>query len=750
MPEKTIQLPVSGMTCVGCAKAIETALGRKDGVLSSSVDFASNQVSVTFDPKQIQSQGVVEAIRASGFDVVQASEGESLVDAVAAANSADSQRQWRRLWVGGILTLPLFVLSMGRDFGLWGAWAQADWVNGLMFALATPVQFYVGGEYYTNAWHSLKNRAANMDVLVSLGSTVAYVYSCVVMLALAAGSFSWGEHVYFETSATIITLILLGRIVETQAKGKTSAAIRRLLDLQAKTARVERAGVQRDIPIDQVELGDRVIIRPGERIPVDGIVTSGSSAVDESMLTGESLPVEKTAGMPVVGATINRDGTLTVRANKLGSESALAQIVDQVKQAQASKAPIQQLADQISNVFVPIVLLVALVALCVWTFVLGDFAQGLLRMVSVLIISCPCAMGLATPLAVMVGMGRGAENGILFKSSEALQRACDVTHVVLDKTGTVTEGKLRVTQIVCSERFDERELLRLSGSIERSSEHPIASAIVAEAAERAIQLVTATDFSASPGRGVRGTLESQVISIGNAASMKLAGVSLAEFEPQANALELAANSVMWIAVDSTVAGLIAVSDTIKPSSPAAVKQLRSMGLEVAMITGDNVHTATAIAEQVGIGDVMAETLPSDKAARVQALQEEGKVVAMVGDGINDAPALARADIGIAIGTGTDIAIESADITLLSGDLQSTAQAMRLSAATMRNIKQNLFWAFAYNVALIPIAAGVLAGFTFLPLMLRELHPIMAAFAMVLSDLVIVSNALRLRSISIGG
>ncbi len=749
MSQTTLELPLSGMTCVNCAKSIESALKRREGVLHSAVDFPSSQVSVTFDDARISKGDVVRTIRDSGFEVVEAQSGQSLQEAVQSAERSESSRQWGLLWFGVCLTLPLFILSMGRDFGLWGVWAHATWVNWLMFALATPVQFVVGWEYYRNAYHSLKSGSANMDVLVSMGSTTAYCYSLVVMLAVTFGEPGWGEHVYFETSATILTLILLGRIVESRAKGRTGAAIQNLLGLQAKTARVERGGQQLDLALEQVVVGDRVIVRPGEKIPVDGVVLSGESAVDESMLTGESLPVDKRPGMSVVGATVNRQGLLTVEVGKLPAQSALAQIVQQVKQAQASKAPIQLLADRISNIFVPLVLVVALITLGVWTVAIGDFTQGLLRMISVLIISCPCAMGLATPLAVMVGMGRGAEQGILFKSSEALQRVGDVTDVVLDKTGTITAGQLSVTDVLPSPGQSRAHVLQIAAAVEQGSEHPLAAAIVSAATQAGAQLSQPTQFLATAGQGVSAQIDGRAILVGRRAWLESQQLTATQ-AMQAAALELEqqAKSVMWVAVDTEIVGIIAVADTLKPSSHAAVEQLHQQGLQLAMITGDNVHTAQAIAARVGITDVLAETLPGDKATHVKLLQSQGKVVAMVGDGINDAPALAQADVGIALGTGTDVAIESADVTLLRGDLTSVPQAIKLSKATLLNIKQNLFWAFAYNVLLIPVAAGVFAGFTFLPLMLRELHPIMAAVAMVLSDMVIVANALRLRSVKI--
>ncbi|MCA9129990.1 MAG: heavy metal translocating P-type ATPase [Planctomycetales bacterium] len=745
---KTIELPVTGMTCVGCARSIERSLTAVAGVQSSDVNFSANTVAITFEPQVVDQHTLVEAIRSSGFDVVEAPQGENLHDAVATAEQAFRHRQMLRLIVGLVFTVPLFVLSMGRDLGLWGAWAHAPWVNWLMFGLASPVQFYVGWEYYTKASQSLRKLSANMDVLVSLGALTAYGFSLLVMFSLMVGSTAWGNHVYFETSATIITLVLLGRIVESKAKGRTNAALTRLLGLQAKRANVLRNGVEVELPVERLVVGDVVVVRPGERIPVDGRVLAGDSAVDESMLSGESLPVDKTVGSMVVGATINRAGVLKIEALKLGGETALAQIVKQVAYAQSTKAPIQQLADRVTNVFVPIVLFVALLAFCVWYFAFGDLNQGLLRMISVLLISCPCAMGLATPLAIMVGMGRGAENGILFKSSESLQRVGDATHIVLDKTGTLSEGALRVTNVFAVAERSETELVRLAAAVEQFSEHPIGQAIVSHAKELSLELDDCREFAANSGKGVQAIVGNKSVRIGTLRWITSQGIETVSIESQARQLQKAAQTVMCVVVDQHVQGLITVADTLKRSSPEAIQRLRSMGLHVAMITGDNTETAKAIGAEVGIDDIMAETLPSQKASRIRHLQQSGAVVAMVGDGINDAPALAQADVGIAIGTGTDIAIESADVTLLRGDLRSIPQAITLSNSTVRNIKQNLFWAFAYNVLLIPIAAGVLAGFHSLPLMLRELHPIMAALAMVMSDLVIVANALRLRRASI--
>ncbi len=744
----TIELPVSGMSCVGCAKSIEASLSAQTGVHSASVSFPNESVSVTFDPAIASRDAVIQTIRRSGFQVVQATAGQSLSEAAATSRQSEITAQWRRLIIGAVLTIPLFVLSMGRDFGLWGVWAHATWVNVLMFALATPVQFYVGWPYYTAAIGSLRRRFANMDVLVSLGSSAAYFYSVWVMISLAMGSRTWGDHVYFETSATIIVLILLGRIIERRAHGRTGAAIESLLGLQAKTANVRRDGEWVATNLDDLVVGDQVIVRPGEKIPVDGVVIDGDSSVDESMLTGESVPVEKAVGSEVVGATINGRGLLTVRATKLGDQSALARIIRQVEQAQATKAPIQQLADRITNVFVPIVLAIAALTFGVWYFAIGDGNQAILRMIAVLIISCPCAMGLATPLAVMVGMGRGAENGILFKSSESLQRAGDLTHVVFDKTGTITQGRLKVTDVKVIGDGDPDEMLRLAGSLEQGSQHPLAQAVVDEARRRNLDLNPPSEFLATTGRGVSGRIDASTIEVGNAAWMRQQGIATDWYRQAAAELQQHAKTVMWVARDRQVLGLIAVADSIKPGAAAAVDRLWRMNLRCQMISGDNHDVAAAIARQVGIQEFQAETLPADKSQRVTELQSSGQVVAMVGDGINDAPALATADIGIAIGAGTDVAIQSADLTILGEDLDLVPRAIRLSQATMRNIKQNLFWAFAYNVLLIPIAAGVLAVFPSLPLPLRQLHPILAALAMVLSDFVIVVNALRLRRVSI--
>ncbi|MFT5522579.1 MAG: Cu+-exporting ATPase [Pirellulaceae bacterium] len=738
-------LPVAGMHCVGCAQRIERVLDDLDGVSEANVSFPSEKVTVVFDPTTVAAKLIVATIEKNGFQVIQP-DGDGDTGEQIRQNEAASQT--RRLIVGLVLTIPLFILSMGRDFSLWGAWAHEPWVNWFMFALATPVQFYVGSDYYISAYRSLSNRYANMDVLVAMGSTVAYFYSIAVLLSKTYQIGEWGDHVYFETSATIITLILVGRLIESKAKNRTSAALKRLIGLQATTATVIRGGDEVEISVNDVIVGDNVVIRPGEKVAVDGIVVAGDSSIDESMITGESLPVDKSAGDEVIGATINQNGLLRVEARSVGHQSKLAQIIKMVEHAQSSKAPIQQLADRISNIFVPIVLAIAASSFLIWLLAGAGFTPALLRLTAVLIISCPCAMGLATPLAVVVGMGRGAERGILFKSSEALQRMHEVTAVVFDKTGTVTKGELEVTDIIAVDDTEvgRNHVLRIAASAERGSEHPIARAIVAAASARSLILDSPTDFEAVAGHGIRAQVDSLRVVLGNQRLLDREHVGTSDLTDRVASLQAEAKTTFWLAVDGIALGVIAVADTIKQTSPAAIADLKKLGLKVLLLTGDNQATALAIAEKAGIEEVYAEMLPADKASRIQELQRQGHIVAMIGDGINDAPALAQANVGVAMGTGTDVALETADVTLMQGDLSRVAEAMRLSHVTLQNIKQNLFWAFGYNVLLIPIAAGVLAPFAWAPDYLRELHPIMAAFAMVASDLVIVTNALRLKTI----
>ncbi len=739
VPQQTVDLAVIGMDCVNCAANVERALKKVDGVLGVQVNFASEHALVTLAPG-VTRQTLVAAVEKAGYGVVQAEDEDVLEDAEAAARQAEFEHNLRRVIVGALFTLPLFVLSMGRDLGSFGHWVHATWVNWLFWALATPVQFWVGRDFYVSAAKSLRGGSANMNVLVALGTSVAYFYSAVITLGIMSG------HVYFETAAAIITLIATGGLLETIAKGRTSAAIKALMGLRAKTARVVRDGVEQDIPVEGVRVGDLVLVRPGEKIPVDGVVRDGHSAVDESMITGESLPVEKAPGDAVIGATINRQGLLTFEATRVGRETALAQIVRLVEQAQGSKAPIQRLVDQVSAIFVPVVVVIALIAFVIWMTGTGELAPSLVRMIAVLIIACPCAMGLATPTAIMVGMGKGAETGILFKSSEALERAHKLTAVVLDKTGTLTRGEPSVTDYVVSEnaKFDSDSLLNLAASAERGSEHPLGAAIVRAAEARGLDLSQPQRFEAVAGQGVRADVDGHAVLLGNLALMRAHGVHLNGLEAEAQRLQSEAKTAMWVAVDGVASGVIAVADTLKEGAVEAVRQMHELGLTVTMLTGDNQATAEAIARQVGIERVFAEVKPGDKAAYVKRLQDEGYLVGMVGDGINDAPALTQADVGIAIGTGTDVAMESADVTLMSGDLRGVSRAIALSKKTVRAIKENLFWAFAYNVTLIPVAAGVLAPFAWAPDLLRQLHPILAALAMAFSSVFVIGNSLRLR------
>ncbi len=755
MTKTTLELPIQGMTCASCVGHVQSAIEKLDGVDAVSVSLPAEKAYVSFDRELVNRDAIAEAVRATGFEVQESSDPDYLE--LAREQSIASKKF--KLIVGIVLTVPLFVLSMGRDFSLWGPWAHADWVNWLMFALATPVQFYVGAGYYVSAWKSLKSGYANMDVLVAMGSTVAYVYSLAVLIGRALGNTDLGEHVYFETSATIITLIFVGRLIEAQAQGRTTTALKKLMGLRASTANVVRNGEELPLPIEQLQVNEMVLVRPGERIPVDGVIVDGLSSVDESMITGESLPVEKQIGDDVHEATVNNQGLLTVRATSVGQNSTLSRIIRLVEEAQSSKAPIQELADRISGVFVPVVMVIAAATFALWLISGAGFTEAMLRMVSVLIISCPCAMGLATPLAVTVGMGRGAEQGILFKSSASLQRVQDVTHVVLDKTGTVTKGELSVTDVVAWDPDHDQthpdpnatdRILYYAASAEKGSEHPVATAMLEAALSRGLRLSQPTEFSAISGHGVRATVDECPVWLGNSRLMEREQIPLNSLLQEIEALQSQAKTTMWLAIDGRICGAIAMADTVKPGSAEAVEALHNQGLKVTLLTGDNQATAEAIAQQVGIDSVFAEVIPEQKSEIVRRLQSDGAVVAMVGDGINDAPALAQADAGIAIGTGTDIAMEAADITLMRGDLRGVVDAMNLSAATMRNIKQNLFWAFAYNVALIPIAAGVLAKVTFAPEFLRRLHPIMAAFAMVASDLVIVVNALRLKRFKFEG
>lgn len=733
-----LDLPITGMTCANCAANIEKTLNTKvEGVVRGMVNFANERATVEYLPGVTHVNAIVSAIENIGYGAIFSDDHESGEDAELKARNAEIKDQTRKFLVGAVFALPLFVLSMLHDFSLIGPWSHALWVNWMFFALATPVQFYTGWDYYVGGLKSLRNKSANMDVLIALGSSVAYVYSlCVLLLP------GLGNHVYFETSAVIITLIKLGKLLEARTKGKTGGAIRKLIGIQPKTACIIKDGKEQEVPLTRVVQDDLVVVRPGERIPVDGAVIEGASSVDESMLTGEPIPVDKTQGDTVAAGTINGEVALTFQATRVGKETALAQIIRLVQEAQGSKAPIQALADRMAAVFVSAVIIIALITFGAWWIGTGEFVPAMIRMVAVLVIACPCALGLATPTAIMAGTGKGAELGILFKKADALETITHLDAVILDKTGTLTQGKPALTDLTVLDGFSgsEKDVLTLAASAEKGSEHPVGKAIVQAAEQQNMGLFKAKYFKAFSGFGVEASLDGHVIRVGKPHWFQ---DYPAHAEAHIDALQSQGKTVMVLSVDGTPAGLLTVADTLKDDAIQAVKALHDLKLRVIMMTGDNEKTARAIAGQVGIDQVFSDVRPEGKSSKVKALQDEGLKVGMVGDGINDAPALAQADVGIAIGTGTDVALETADAILAGGSLHGITRAIAISRKTMHTIRQNLLLAFGYNVILIPVAAGALWSFTTLPLMLRQLHPILAALAMALSSISVVSNSLRL-------
>ncbi|WP_297861159.1 heavy metal translocating P-type ATPase [Meiothermus sp.] len=744
-----VELGITGMTCAACVGRVERALKKLDGVLEASVNLATERATVRYLPASTGLAQLKRAVREAGYGVLELGKGQNRADLEREARAKEIANLRRAVLLAAAFAFPLFLIAMlpmllppveewlMRTFGH-GVMTALSWV---MLALATPVQFGPGLRFYRHGWKALRSGSPDMNSLVMIGTSAAYFYSLAVVLF--PGLFPpQARHVYFEAAGVVITLILLGKYLEALAKGRTSEAMQRLLSLQAKTARVVEGSTEREIPVDEVLPGDLIAVRPGEKIPVDGVVVSGQSYVDESMITGEPIPVLKSEGAQVIGGTLNQNGAFTFRATDVGADTVLAQIIKLVETAQGSKPPIQNLADRVVAVFTPIVLGIALLTAGVWLLFGGEAAvsYALVNTVAVLIIACPCAMGLATPTSIMVGTGKAAEMGVLFRKGEALQTLQEAQVIALDKTGTLTQGKPELTDLRTEEGFEEAEVLRLIASLEQKSEHPIARAVVKEARARGLELLEPQDFEALPGFGVSGQVGIYRVDVGADRYMAQLGVDVSPFAAEAQCLADEGKTPLYAAVNGKLAAILAVADPIKEGTLEAIAALHRQGFEVAMITGDNRRTARSIARQLGIDEVLAEVLPAGKADAVKQLQGRGYRVAFVGDGINDAPALAQADVGMAIGTGTDVAIETADVILISGDLRGVPNAIALSRATLKNIKLNLFWAFAYNVVLIPVAAGVLYPFTG-----WLLSPVLAGAAMGLSSVFVLSNALRLRA-----
>lgn len=740
-----ITLDVEGMTCASCVRRVERSLSRVDGVSDASVNFATEQATVSYDPSAVDISALTAAVEKAGFgvSVPQAREQSAPAPEQSGETQADPREQAReremndlkRKWVVGLAIGALMMIEMYVPLGI-----DMEYLAPVLLIQATVVQFWAGSVFYKGAWAAARHLTTNMNTLVAIGTSVAFGYSAFVTLwpGLAA---QWGFpfHLYFETAVVIIALVLMGRWMEARAKKQTSSAIKALAGMQARTARVIRDGVEQDLPIESVQVGDHIRVRPGEKVPVDGTIVEGASALDESMLTGESVPVEKSSQDDVIGATINKTGSFVFRATKVGRDTTLSQIMRMVEEAQGSKAPMQAMVDTIASYFVPIVLTLAGVAFAIWLAFGPGLIFALTVLIAVLIIACPCALGLATPTAIMVGTGKAAENGILVRGGEALEMTRRIDTIVLDKTGTLTQGKPKVTGIVPANGMQESDVLRLAAAAEVGSEHPLGEAIVNRAQELGLELPVSTDFQSITGRGIQATIDGQELFIGNRALMDQHSIELDQLLAQANSMAAEGVTPMFVAVEGAPAGIIAVADTLKAESTEAVAKLKALGLDVWMITGDNQATADAIARQVGVDNVLAEVLPEQKAEKVVALQNEGRTVAMVGDGINDAPALAQANLGIAIGTGTDVAMAASDITLVGGDLRTIVTAVALSRKTVGAIKQGLFWAFGYNTLLIPVAMGVLYPFFGL-----LLNPVIAAAAMAMSSVSVVTNALRLR------